>query len=274
MNIHDHIQLESAAAHIARTEIEARETTSPQPTPQVVETIGADTGSVDYNPKSIYSAPPPFTVHPIFNEDGFTEKCAVVFSNGCATYGGKPPEEPCSVLTDDRFGVEYVEVEAARGDTIYCHFILESESESESESAEKVYKFLKLEFSKDENPESLEDNQDSLTFKVAKIGSENPRSVYQYITGALHVGGGGGGGGSGPDSSIEVEDNTVIVISVDYITSKSDEDWGEHQYAIRIRRGYLKINNGKLTVKEDTDLKRFIETTPYSGYYGGGSAST
>lgn len=263
MNIHDHIQLESAAAHIARTEIEAHATTSPQPTPKVEETVESDTGSMDYNPKSIYSAPPPFTVNPIFNDSGFTEKCAVVFSDGCATYGGKPPEEPCTVLTDSRFGVEYVEVEAAHGDTIYCHFILESEPESDPESTEKVYKFLKLEFSNEASPESLEDNQDSLTFKVAKIGSENPRSVHQYIVGALHV----GGGGSGPGGNIEVEDKTVIVISVDYITDESDEDWTEHQYAIRIRRGYLEINNGDLIVKEDAELKQFIETTPYKNAY-------
>lgn len=82
-------------------------------------------------------------------------------------------------------------------------------------------------------------------------GTQDPFDVYAK----------NGEGGSG---SIYIDENKNIVgISMDYVMP-GDEDFANHKYAIRFRRGYLTINNGMLSVVEDPNLKQFIDTTPYS----------
>lgn len=82
-------------------------------------------------------------------------------------------------------------------------------------------------------------------------GTQDPFDVYAK----------NGEGGSG---SIYIDENKKIVgISMDYVMP-GDEDFANHKYAIRLRRGYLAINNGTLSVVEDPNLKQFIDTTPYS----------
>lgn len=92
-----------------------------------------------------------------------------------------------------------------------------------------------------------------------QAGELYPGEIFQHVTSAVIVSTGGGG-------TTDVESETIVALDMDYVTSDNDGgDFKDHPYAIRIRRGYLKNVNGKLTVEEDTGLKRFIDTTPYTG---------
>lgn len=215
MNIHDIKQLEATAAHVARSEYESQAATVAT-VPSTQESEQSDSPSIEFNPKVVRSIPPPLSVSPIFGNNSTPEKYSIVLADGCVTYGGKSPEELYSTETDGRYGVEYTTVDASPGDILYCHFILEAEptesEPTESEATEKNYKFLKFEFSTNESPESLTDDQKSLTFKIAKLGS-TPWSTHQYIVGALHVG--DGNGSASPSSPGNTDVPPVDNVSVE-----------------------------------------------------------
>lgn len=115
---------------------------------------------------------------------------------------------------------------------------------------------------------------DILTQEEDSTG-EDPSTQYQILarngmggpTVYLDIGKIAAGGGN-----IDVDYDAVIGISMDYVSSSDDEDYAEHPYAIRLRRGRLVINNGKLTVEEDANLKQFIDTTPYRDASEGATA--
>lgn len=219
MNIHDVRQLESTAAHVARSEYESRAATVAT-VPLTPDTEPSGYSSLDFNPKTLRGAPPPLTVGPIFGSSSTPEKYSVVLTEGCITYGGKPPEESPSVETDELYGVDYVTVDGSPGDILYCHFILEQENESESTEI-KTYKFLRFEFSTSESPESLTDGQESLTFSIAKLGGA-PGSTHQYVVGALHIGGGGGSAGANVPP---VDDASVELYNLDGVGHYSIKGW-------------------------------------------------
>ena len=65
-------------------------------------------------------------------------------------------------------------------------------------------------------------------------------------------------------SALEIGENDIVAISLDYVTSESDKDWAYHKYALRLKRGRLKIEDGLLSVEEDSGLTQFIDTVPLS----------
>lgn len=105
----------------------------------------------------------------------------------------------------------------------------------------------------------------SITLATVTRNDKGEVSVVQHVTSALHLGGGSGGGSGG---GVTVHDDVIVAISMDYVDSQSDEDFSAHPYAIRLRRGRLKINGGALTVEEDDELKQFVDTTPIDERYG------
>lgn len=85
----------------------------------------------------------------------------------------------------------------------------------------------------------------------------NIHRVKQYVTSTIiaqHQGG----------SQLEIGENDIVGVSLDYVSSESDKDWGYHKYAIRLKRGRLKIKDGLLSVEEDSDLSLFVNTVPLS----------
>lgn len=106
---------------------------------------------------------------------------------------------------------------------------------------------------------------DSVSVAIATIdaieveGYLEPRDIWQHVTSAVIVSTGGGGG------TTDVASETIVALGMDYVADASDEDYEDHPYAIRLRRGYLKNVNGELTVEEDHSLAQFIDTTPYTG---------
>ena len=87
---------------------------------------------------------------------------------------------------------------------------------------------------------------------------QNLHRVKQFVTStvvATHSQGG---------SALEIGENDIVAISLDYVTSESDKDWAYHKYALRLKRGRLKIEDGLLSVKEDSDLTLFVDTVPLS----------
>lgn len=97
------------------------------------------------------------------------------------------------------------------------------------------------------------------TIDAANIGGElEPRDIWQHVTSAVIVSTGGGG-------TTNIASETIVALGMDYVADASDEDYEDHPYAIRLKRGYLKNVNGELTVEEDRNLTQFIDTTPYTG---------
>lgn len=87
---------------------------------------------------------------------------------------------------------------------------------------------------------------------------QNIHRVKQFVTStvvATHSQGG---------SALEIGENDIVAISLDYVTSESDKDWAYHKYALRLKRGRLKIEDGLLSVEEDSDLTLFVDTVPLS----------
>ena len=63
---------------------------------------------------------------------------------------------------------------------------------------------------------------------------------------------------------MEIGENDIVGVSLDYVSSESDKDWEYHKYAIRLKRGRLKIKDGLLSVEEDSTLSLFVNTVPLS----------
>lgn len=61
----------------------------------------------------------------------------------------------------------------------------------------------------------------------------------------------------------------VVVMSIDYVDSDTDEDFEDHPYQIRARRGRLVYapETGALSVVEDASLKQFVNTVELSSYF-------
>jgi hypothetical protein len=267
MNIHDVRQLESTAALVARSEHEARAVTvaTVPPTP---DTEPGGYSSLDFNPKTVRGAPPPLTVGPIFGNSSVPEKYSVILADGCVTYGGKLPEESPTVATDELYGVDYITVDGSPGDILYCHFILEQENESEPTEI-KTYKFLRFEFSTSESPESLTDGQESLTFRIAKLGGA-PWSTHQYVVGALHIGG-GGGGGSAAANIPPVDDVSVELSDLDGVDHYSIKGWHDQdaEYSnlsgIITTRGDERQGNYQVLVRDGQ--RRTLKYLPLGGVH-------
>lgn len=96
---------------------------------------------------------------------------------------------------------------------------------------------------------------------LAEDGEEPREQINQFVASAvfLYYGGEGDGG------TTDVASETIVALGMDYVAKPSDEDYEDHPYAIRLKRGYLKNVNGELTVEEDRSLTQFIDTTPYTG---------
>lgn len=87
--------------------------------------------------------------------------------------------------------------------------------------------------------------------------TNNIHRVKQYVTSTIiaqHQGG----------SQLEIGENDIVGVSLDYVSSESDKDWEYHKYAIRLKRGRLKIKDGLLSVEEDSTLSLFVNTVPLS----------
>ena len=97
------------------------------------------------------------------------------------------------------------------------------------------------------------------SFAIASVEySDNTTTIHQYILSAIIS------SSNGEGSSVAVDSNIVVGISLDYIISAGDKDYEEHPYAIRLMRGFLTLENGILTVKQDDNLTQFIDTIKYS----------
>lgn len=112
---------------------------------------------------------------------------------------------------------------------------------------------------------------DSVSVAIATIdgmeveGYLEPGDILQHVTSAVIVSTGGGGG------TTDVASETIVALGMDYVSDPSDKDYEDHRYAIRLKRGYLKNVDGKLTIVEDDSLPpQFIDTTPYSAIYPSG----
>lgn len=77
----------------------------------------------------------------------------------------------------------------------------------------------------------------------------------------------GGGGGESGGGGTAVDSEALVGMSLDYVDKESDEDFEEHAYAIRLKRGRLQLVNGVLTIKEVKDKTQFVETTPFDNRY-------
>ena len=76
---------------------------------------------------------------------------------------------------------------------------------------------------------------------------------------------GGGGGESGGGTAVDSE--ALVGMSLDYVKNESDEDFADHPYAIRLKRGRLQLVNGVLTIVEDKTKTQFVDTTPFDNRY-------
>ena len=97
------------------------------------------------------------------------------------------------------------------------------------------------------------------SFAIASASyADNTTTINQYILSAIIS------SSNGEGSSVAVDSNIVVGISLDYIISAGDKDYEEHPCAIRLMRGFLALENGILTVKQDDNLTQFIDTIKYS----------
>ena len=87
----------------------------------------------------------------------------------------------------------------------------------------------------------------------ANAGKVNIKS---FVTSAIILNSGG--------SDLKIGENDIVGVSLDYVSSESDKDWEYHKYALRLKRGRLKIEDGFLSVEEDSDLSLFVNTVPLS----------
>ena len=108
------------------------------------------------------------------------------------------------------------------------------------------------------SPGEMTDLDFSIRICNTEVNKEqNIHRVKQYVTSTIiaqHIGG----------AALEIGENDIVAVSMDYVTSESDKDWAYHKYALRLKRGRLKIEDGLLSVEEDSDLTLFVDTVPLS----------
>lgn len=212
-------------------------TPAPAPGPEMVEEIAAETGGGGF------AGPPAMeTSYPGVNEGsvllappGFTV-CESFFDSGVFTCFN--PEVV--------FGTEVMLLpngSFSMGDAVWCNVTIENGKIKAAGLATEA------------------DAEATVSVHVADI---RPDGVKQYHVGAVIVSEGGGESGS---SGITVDESALVGMSLDYVKDESDEDFAEHPYAIRMKRGRLQLVNGVLTIKEVKDKTQYVETTPFDDRY-------
>lgn len=117
---------------------------------------------------------------------------------------------------------------------------------------------------------TLRSEVDSLRMAIFQLQSERGGAGGGGMGGGFFpIGdfGAGDGGGESGGGGTSVDSEALVGMSLDYVKNESDEDFADHPYAIRLKRGRLQLVNGVLTIVEDKTKTQFVDTTPFDNRY-------